>query len=206
MTRFTPSTQDAVSMIAIALSLVAITVAPALASEPAAGDAQARHCVQSASQGGQGAPTAQEAAPPQCFVSFSEAISFATGRAVVIPDNLDFEQQLDVLGDSLASLQQDKAVNDVVLAVDYNYKNYKAGTLTWEGHSGNCVNGGRWYYANSIGDGWNNKTSSTRGYADCGQNIVFEGYNRTGTIKTCWNDCSDLGALANEVSSREWRY
>ena len=206
MTKFTSSTQDAASMIAIALSIVAINVAPALAGEPAEGAAQARHCVQSASERGNDAAGGQPVAPPQCFDSFSEAITFATAGAVVLPADLELEQQLDVLGDSLASLQQDKAVNDVVIAVDYNWKNYKAGTLTWEGHSGNCVNGGRWYYANSMGDGWNNKASSTRGYADCGQNIVFEGYNRTGARRTCYNDCSDLGALANEVSSREWRY
>lgn len=204
VTKFTPSKQDAVSMIAVALSIVAISVAPALASEPTESGAQARHCVQSVSEGGKEATGKQPVAPPQCFASFSEAISFATGGSVVIPDNLDLEQQLHVLGDSLASVAQEKVVDTVVIAVDFNYKNYNAGTLTWT--SGSNCSAGSYKYANSMPKHWDNKVSSTKGYGNCGDNIVFENTNRSGASRTCTANCSDLGALANEVSSREWRY
>ena len=55
-------------------------------------------------------------------------------------------------------------------------------------------------------DGWNNKASSTRGFGNCSENIVFEHNNRTGAQRTCRANCSDLESLSNEVSSREWNY
>ena len=195
--------QRVVSVIAMALSVAAINIVPAVAGD-AEGAGQANHCVQRVSEGGKGAAQALPAAPPQCFASFSEAISFATDGAVVIPEDMRPEEQLDALGDSLAALPQDKVVNSVVIAVDYNYKNYKAGSLTWTASS-NCTSG-LGYFANSMPDGWNNKASSTRGFGDCSENIVFEHNNRTGAQRTCRPNCSDLESLSNEVSSREWNF
>jgi len=204
MNKFAPFKQHALSVCAIGLSIAAVSAVPVFASELAEGATQAIHCVQSVSEARQGAAQGRPATPPQCFESFSDAISFATGGAVVIPDNLKLDEQLDVLGDSLAALPQDKAVNSVVIAVDYNYKNYKAGSLTWTASS-NCTSG-LGYFANSMPDGWNNKASSTRGFGNCSENIVFEHNNRTGAQRTCRANCSDLESLSNEVSSREWNY
>ena len=111
MTKFTRSTQNAVSMVVTALSIVAINVAAALASEPAEGAAQPVHCVQSLLEGGEGAAKALPVAPPQCFESFSEAISFATDGAVSIPDGLDLKGQLASLDEALAAAEQGKVAS-----------------------------------------------------------------------------------------------
>jgi hypothetical protein len=56
-----------------------------------------------------------------------------------------------------------------------------------------------------VGDTWNDRFQSGKGFGGCDTNKKFADSNFGGAVLTCSPNCSDYGSLANEVSSLRWR-
>jgi hypothetical protein len=149
----------------------------------------------------------QEAAKVECFDTFSDAIYAATQGEV----NLPYEASPE---DITPEMFADSKATTTIISVDYTGSNYGGSSLTWvvENEYGcssySCGLFGwfkcwKTYSAGSLGS-WNDVISSTRAYAGCNNNQLFEHSDFGGATQTCTPDCSTLGAMDNETSSRKW--
>ncbi len=58
---------------------------------------------------------------------------------------------------------------------------------------------------NYVGDAWNDRFSSGKGFGGCDHNKKFAAADFGGDVLTCTPNCSDYGSLSNQVSSLRWR-
>jgi hypothetical protein len=56
-----------------------------------------------------------------------------------------------------------------------------------------------------VGDTWNDRFNSGKGFGGCDTNKKFEGSNFNGTVVVCTPNCSDYGASDNHISSLKWK-
>jgi hypothetical protein len=185
----------------VALGLLTL-VCTATAAPPQA--RASKHCVVKL-QPAESGTTKLVSGTPECYPTFRDAILFATGGTILIPEGQPLGSQLDLLE------QEQKAAKDqlakrstFVIAIDYEHTGYGGDSLIWQ-YSSPCTPAGG-YVASSMPSGWNDKLSSTRGYSDCSKNILFEHPSWTGTRLTCRPDCSSVGSMNDKTSSREWRH
>lgn len=199
-------TKRRLTSIHVVLGLMAFVCTAAAAPPKKAG----MHCVIRLEQGGTelsllSAPSSTSR-EPECYSTFQDAIFFATGGSVLLPEHEPFSRQLDILGVEMKAKKDwpDATQSSYVAAVDYQHSNYGGSTLTWTS-TGPCT---LWtyYVGTSMPSGWNDVVSSTRGYSDCDRNIIFEHQNSGGARITCTPDCSSLGGMNDTASSREFRH
>jgi hypothetical protein len=55
-----------------------------------------------------------------------------------------------------------------------------------------------------VGDTWNDRFASGKGFGGCDHNKKYFDANFGGTVLTCTPNCSNYGSLVNEVSSLKW--
>jgi hypothetical protein len=58
---------------------------------------------------------------------------------------------------------------------------------------------------NYVGDTWNDRFSSGKGFGGCNHNKKFAAADFGGDVLTCTPNCNDYGSLSNQVSSLRWR-
>jgi hypothetical protein len=64
---------------------------------------------------------------------------------------------------------------------------------------------GNIYEVAYVGDAWNDKFQSGKGFGGCDHNKKFVASNFGGDSLTCTPNCTSYGSLSNEVSSLRWR-
>jgi hypothetical protein len=164
-----------------------------------------RHCVIRLETAGSAASQVPAPREPKCYPTFRDAIFYATKGSILLPSKQPFSVQLEILEQELKARQDElKAAKVFVAAVDYQHSNFQGATLTWES-SGPCTPD-IFFYKDFMPSGWNDIVSSTRGYSDCGRNVLFEHANRTGGTLTCWPNCSSVGWMNDKTSSREMHH
>jgi hypothetical protein len=168
-----------------------------------------RHCVIRLEAAGSDASQVpvprQLARQPECYPTFRDAIFFATKGIILLPSKQPFSVQLEIVDQELKTRQDELTAASVfVAAIDYEHSNYQGATLTWES-SGPCTPE-IYFYKNSMPFRWNDVLSSTRGYSDCGRNVLFEHVDRRGATWTCWPNCSSVGWMNDKTSSREMHH
>jgi hypothetical protein len=163
--------------------------------------AQNRHCVAALEPVGPGAKSSKVTSF-SCYPTLSDAILAATGGAVWLPP----DEELGVQLDRLEQLQKARKPLDTkatfVIAIDYVNANFQGATLTWTTPTG-CSSTNS-YQASSMPSGWNDVVSSTRGFANCNTNVLYENSNFGGALQICSPNCSGLGAMNDKTSSRSW--
>ena len=132
-----------------------------------------------------------------CFPSFEQAIEVGSGGSVDIAPTESPATLTD--GDLSASV----ALADVLIGTEYNLVGY-GGTSHSYFASTTCTSVTTWQVS-YVTDAWNDLFSSGKGFGGCDTNRKFEHSNFGGAVKTCTPNCSDYGALSNEVSSLRWR-
>jgi hypothetical protein len=189
-------------------------VSTATAAPPPAG--VNKHCVIKLDPAGSGASPSAAAQELECYPTFPDAIFAATQGWVHLPRGEAFRTQLDILDHELAARETElKEASSVVVAVDYEHidynDKYQGASLTWT-FSAPCD---PYTYHQSPtmpsiyvlqNPHWDNRVSSTRGYAKCQRNTLFEHPDYGGTYLTCTPDCTSVGAMNEKTSSRRWRY
>lgn len=151
-----------------------------------------QHCVAHASKKGTADPA--EFAPIVCFATFPQAISHATGGAVVLPDDQTVLWQSDL--DAASSMFA------TVISVEYRDAGYSGATLTYSVQNPNgCLDGSR-YSDSYIDDAyWRNSISSAIGYQGC-QGRHWDNPSFTGSNIVC--TCSSMGAMNDRTESIDW--
>lgn len=161
-----------------------------------------RHCV--AALGSAGAGSAASAVQSfECFPSFSKAIYHATDGRVFLPEGLDLKGQLDQLDAELRAVPTKNLTKATfIVAIDYEDSGFDDSTLSWTSPEPCTEFAGR--QATSMPSGWNDQVGSTQGFSNCNRNVLFEHINFGGSVLTCFPNCSNLGAMDDETSSRQW--
>jgi hypothetical protein len=67
-----------------------------------------------------------------------------------------------------------------------------------------CTAATTWQVPN-VGAAWNDVFQSGKGFGGCHTNKKYRNTNFGGSVVTCTPNCSDYGALDNQVSSLRWR-
>jgi hypothetical protein len=90
----------------------------------------------------------------------------------------------------------------VVIGIEWDNTGYSGANVIYE-VSGGCTSTRTWVLS-YVGDTWNDRFASGKGYAHCNKNKKFEHANFGGAVLVCTPNCSTYGVLNNEVSSLKW--
>ena len=145
----------------------------------------------------------------RCFATLEEAIHHATMGWVNLPSGTKVTDLTDELLNSKLSPK-----TTTVIAIDYDGTSYTSSSYTHSvSNSHGCQTYGCgflglqtcWYsYGANLPSDWNDRVSSTKGFADCNENVLFENSNYGGSKLTCTPNCTSLGVMNNAASSRKW--
>lgn len=159
------------------------------------------HCVMDTIAVREGEPLPENVAlaVPQCFQTFAEAISAATGGAVSVPPDTrpeDFNEQL------LPDSQQPAALSPI--ATEYQHRNFGGASLTYRSNR-SCR--GYVHALRFVGSVFNDRISSARVYPASGCNNSWHYQHRDfgGARVNCHRACRYIGnAMNDRTSSIRW--
>jgi hypothetical protein len=92
----------------------------------------------------------------------------------------------------------------VVIGIDWDLTNYAGSNAVWTG-SQSCTSVVS-YDLPYVGDGWNDMTSSAKGYSGCNRYRHFEHSQFGGASILCSPNCATMEALNNLTSSEKFRH
>ncbi|MEU5881204.1 hypothetical protein [Spirillospora sp. NPDC047279] len=183
----------------LAALLSGVMAMPSSASAPAAKS----HCVTNVAAG-----------QTHCYDTFPQALSAATGGQITdapqspaaAAASRSFEQQINAIGRQAASSDAPLALVTLSIEYDWNYYQTTEGSITYVGPSGCDSDGSVEWQRSNLGDAWNDRISSFRGYNGCQvnhfQHANFEGA-RTGPLGSSFA-MSEIGGVNNQASSIRW--
>jgi hypothetical protein len=131
-----------------------------------------------------------------CFGTFSEAVQAGLGidvgfDATITPQSITHEA-VDQL-----------ATSSVMIGTEYDGFSFSGASTSYFAAT-TCTASTTWQVAN-VGAGWNDRFQSGKGFGGCNTNRKFQHENFGGTVKVCTPNCTDYGAVANQVTSLRWR-
>jgi hypothetical protein len=186
------------SAIAGAAAALVLPAVPAAAA-PAGGD----HCVVDVTSGAE-----------TCYATFRAATAAATGGLITDAPQAPadalasqaFADRVDAVGRAVEAGKAPRATVTLSIEYDWNYYNSQAGSRTYTAARG-CVNNGAADWVLSwIGDDWNDRISSFRGYNTC--EVDHFQHADFGTPHTGWvtqtPSMMDHTGLNNLTSSIKW--
>ena len=103
----------------------------------------------------------------------------------------------------LAVASATNAPDAVLIGTEYNSSGYAGASQSYFAPV-TCSTGVVWEVAD-VGATWDNRFQSGKGFGGCDTNKKFQNTNFGGNVLTCTPNCSDYGALSNQVSSLRWR-
>jgi hypothetical protein len=163
-----------------------------------AGAAEEQHCVSRlVPLEPVGGHTLAELEPIGCFPTYDQALEAGSGTTVdvsasVTPGTLT-EEEASLLG----------TVSLVLIGTEFDGFDFGGSSKSYFAPS-TCSAGVIWGVDN-VGAEWNDRFQSGKGFGGCDTNKKFQHENFAGNVKTCTPNCSDYGALANQVTSLRWR-
>jgi hypothetical protein len=141
-------------------------------------------------------PTLAELEPVGCFATYDQALEAGSATSI----DVSATTSPDTLTDETAALLS--TASSVLIGTEYDGLNFGGGSQSYFATS--TCSGVSWSVAN-VGSEWNDRFQSGKGFGGCDTNKKFQHENFGGNVKTCTPNCSDYGALANQVTSLRWR-
>jgi hypothetical protein len=139
-------------------------------------------------------PEAQVASQT-CFATFSDALAFATNGSVAVSLNV-------TPGQVTEAMLQLSLASTVVIGIDWDSTSYNGSSQVWTASNG--CDFSHWWQVSYVGDAWNDRTESAKGFGGCVRYRHFEQANSQGSVRTCTPNCSSMGTMANKTSSEEF--
>lgn len=133
-----------------------------------------------------------------CYDTFSEALAAGSDGAIQVSRATTPRQ----LTDAMLSEATIAAADDTLIGTEWGSVNFSGGSSSYYAPD-SCA--GTVYAVSYVGDFWNDQFASGKGFGGCDTNKKFQHSNFGGAVLTCTPNCSDYGALRNEVSSLKWR-
>jgi hypothetical protein len=94
------------------------------------------------------------------------------------------------------------ARTQIVIGTEWNGTGFAGGSMDFTAPD-TCA--GTTYQVAYVGDFWNDKFQSGKGFGGCDTNKKFVHANFGGDVLTCTPNCNDYGTFSNEVSSLKWK-
>lgn len=137
-----------------------------------------------------------------CYATFEEAVEAGSGGAV---DLAEGAQPADLTQRTLRRSTSPAVAapgDDVLIGEEFDETGFGPGSALYFAPTGCGQNN---YQDPYVGDQWNNRFESGKGFHNCDQNRKFKHQDFGGDDRLCTPNCSDYGSLRNEVSSLKWR-
>jgi hypothetical protein len=135
-----------------------------------------------------------------CFASFAQALAVGSGGAIKVstgttPAGLT-QRQLN----ASTSVVPDASV---MIGTEFDGLSYSGSSNSWFAPT-QCAGDDIWE-ANYVGDLWNDRFQSGKGFGGCDHNRKFGAADFTGSSILCTPNCLDYGVLDNKISSLRWK-
>jgi hypothetical protein len=131
-----------------------------------------------------------------CYPSYEEAIEAGLGGSADLVDGIT---PLTLTDEMVAS----DVVTSVLIGTEYDLKTFLGESTSYAAPT-TCSSSTSYQVAN-VGAYWNDRFQSGKGFGGCDTNRKFQHENFGGTVRVCTPNCSDYGALSNQVTSLRWR-
>jgi hypothetical protein len=179
--------------------LVTLAVASLTAMGPVNGN---RHCAVLLVPAGAGSGPGAVATGEKelgCYPTYAEAVAAGSGGDIQLaPDMTPSALTRSTLAGATVEVPDTVMIGTEFTGTSFggNSKSYFgsetcSATVTWE--------------VSYVTDAWNDDFESGKGFGSCDHNKKFMDSNFGGSVLTCTPNCSDYGALRNEVSSLRWK-
>jgi hypothetical protein len=132
-----------------------------------------------------------------CFESYEKALEAGIGEGFEVGADLTPQSITD--GD----LPPATILTGVLIGTEYDGSGFTGGSTSYFAIT-TCTAATTWQVAN-VGPEWNDRFQSGKGFGGCDTNRKYQHENFGGTVRTCTPNCSDYGALSNQVTSLRWR-
>ena len=136
--------------------------------------------------------------PIGCFATYEQAIEVGSGGT------LDVAPDLTPTSLSEEALSLDATASDVLIGTEYDGSGYVGASTSYFVPS-TCSSTVTWQVS-YVGDAWNDRFQSGKGFGGCDVNRKFQHSNFGGDVRTCTPNCTQYEVLGNEVSSLRWRH
>ena len=133
-----------------------------------------------------------------CYPTLEDALSAGTGTDVSLSPGTGPED----LTIGMITTADVPTGGDTLIGTEYNQVNFEGSTASWFAPRG-CAN--TTWEVPFVGNDWNDRFASGRGFGTCDHNRKFQHSNFDGSSILCTPNCSTYGSLNNEVSSLRWR-
>jgi hypothetical protein len=131
-----------------------------------------------------------------CYPTLAEALAAGSGGGI----RVDASSPADLTD---ASVRSSILTSDVLIGTEFNQTGFGGTSQDYFAPS-TCSQTNTWE-VNYVGDTWNDKFSSGKGFGGCDHNKKFAAADFGGDVLTCTPNCNDYGSLSNAVSSLRWR-
>lgn len=132
-----------------------------------------------------------------CFGTYEQALEAGIGEAI----DLGSEVTPQTLTEEV--LPPPTILTSVLIGTEYDGSGFTGGSTSYFAAT-TCTAVTTWQVAN-VGPEWNDRFQSGKGFGGCDTNKKYQHENFGGTVRTCTPNCSDYGALNNQVTSLRWR-
>jgi hypothetical protein len=132
-----------------------------------------------------------------CFGTYEQALQAGMGEGV----DLGSEVTPQTLTDEV--FPPSSVLTGVLIGTEYDGAGFTNGSTSYFAAT-TCTAVTTWQVAN-VGPEWNDRFQSGKGFGGCDTNRKYQHENFAGTVRTCTPNCSDYGALSNQVTSLRWR-
>ena len=135
-----------------------------------------------------------------CFGTFAEALKVGSGGAVKVSANTTpaslTQRQLNASTSVVPNA-------NVLIGTEYDDSGYTGSSMSYYAPTA-CAGDDIWE-VNYVGDTWNDRFESGKGFGGCDHNRKFGAADFTGTSILCTPNCPDYGVLDNKISSLRWK-
>jgi hypothetical protein len=135
-----------------------------------------------------------------CYDTYADALAAGSSGAIHLPSEITPSLLTNAI---LAVASATNAPDAVLIGTEYNSSGYAGASQSYFAPV-TCSTGVVWEVAD-VGATWDNRFQSGKGFGGCDTNKKFQNTNFGGNVLTCTPNCSDYGALSNQVSSLRWR-
>jgi hypothetical protein len=187
-----------VRVLAICGALLLLACVPGIAgARPAAG----RHCVFRLVPESRPKPHLILASLQRvgCFVTLSAAIEAGSGGTIRLARST---QPVDLTDTMISETTVARVGDDTLIGTEWNTTAFGGVSNSYMAPD-SCA--GTTYAVAYVGDAWNDRFESGKGFGGCDTNRKFVHADFLGDVLTCTPNCGDYGSLRNEVSSLKWK-
>jgi hypothetical protein len=180
--------------VAFVILIVAVVGSPGAALAKASPSGSGNNCVARLEYVQAGGPEGRVVSET-CFPTFAEAISYATDGQTA----LGADTRPDALTEGMLP---DGIQTDYVLGIDWDFINYTGNSKVWTASNG--CDFSHWWTLSYVGDGWNDRTESAKGFSGCVHYRHFDAINFGVPVLTCNPNCATMGSMTDKTSSEQF--